>query len=330
MLPDEISFLVDFLNVPSVTGSEHASAMFLFQWMKRNLPHDVLELQNVINGRSNIVLRRGNPSLTLTSHLDTVPGGPHVRMASGRVYGRGSCDAKGQIVAQLSALKRMIKSGLSEYACFYVIGEEVDSIGARHLINHSSIGSEYLLNGEPTGNKFIHASAGILDFSLSTTAKKQHTSIPGFRSAIHDLVLDIHLLLNGKYGSSINVGYIQGGEALNVSTGTATAHISVRIQEDPALILRKIKKICLNASVKMLDPALKPFVFYVPPQYRENAIRVLFSSDSPLYAKKFKKIMMFGPGDILMAHADNEYISLSQMDEGLDIISQLLRKYDAN
>ena len=312
----------------SVTGNEDICTRFLFQWIKKNIPYDIIKLQKVAEKRYNIILKRGNPRITLTSHIDTVPGSPKIAVTRNNIHGRGSCDAKGQIVVQLMALKNAIKEGLDNYGCFYVVGEEVDSVGARHVRDDKDIGSEYLLNGEPTGNKFVKKSAGILNVKLSTRGKRQHTSIVGFQSAIHHLLSDINAIKNSSFESAMNVGIIQGGEALNVSAYEAMAHLSIRIEQDADMVLRKIHTLCRYADIVILDPPINPFRFYVPFGKKNEAIRVKFSSDSMWYAGKFKKIMMYGPGDISMAHADNEHVALKDLTEAIDTISEILLTYN--
>lgn len=322
----EASLLLNLMNISSVTGNEDACTAFLFNWLRKNIPHDILETQKVAKRRHNIILKKGKPLITLSSHIDTVPGESKILITNKKIFGRGSCDAKGQIVAQLIALKNAIRAGLKDYACFYVVGEEVDSIGARHIAFNANIGSKYLLNGEPTGNKFVKKSAGILDICLLAKGKRQHTSIIGYKSAIHNLLIDLHALKTSRLRDDINIGLIKGGQTMNVSADEAMAQLSIRIHQNADKVLKKIKKVCKFTSIKAIDPPIDPLVFYVPPEKRNSAIEVRFSSDSQWYRGKFKKIMMFGPGSIIMAHADNENISLKEITKAIDIISKILLK----
>ncbi len=130
MLGNVTERLIQFSGIESPTGKEGKACKFLFELLREHFPYDFLELQEIEPDRYNVILTRGTPRLTLTSHIDTVPGYIEVKATDEAIYGRGTCDSKGQIITQLFALDRAISHGLQNYSCFYVVGEEVDSIGA--------------------------------------------------------------------------------------------------------------------------------------------------------------------------------------------------------
>ena len=91
------------------------------------------------------------PDVVLSTHMDTVP--PFIPSSEDDLflYGRGACDAKGIIAAQLAAAERLREAGVAA-ALLFVVGEERDSAGAR-LANLHPKGSRFLINGEPTDNR---------------------------------------------------------------------------------------------------------------------------------------------------------------------------------
>src|SRR4051812_39525416 len=89
------------VDIPSVTGDEQEVGRFLAHYLE-SLGYRV-ELQEVETGRANVIATTAkSPRIMLSTHMDTVP--PFI--ASGEddeyIYGRGSCDAKGIIAAQVA------------------------------------------------------------------------------------------------------------------------------------------------------------------------------------------------------------------------------------
>src|SRR5688572_24090989 len=117
--------LKEFVAIPSPTNSETVFTSHLHDFLREQFDPDHLELQEVAPGRSNLIMVTGNPELMFTSHIDTVPTAIPPRIEDGVLYGTGACDAKGQIAAQLGAIQLARAQGLTDYGCFYVVGEEV-------------------------------------------------------------------------------------------------------------------------------------------------------------------------------------------------------------
>ena len=175
------------------------------------------------------------PDLVFSTHMDTVP--PF--LASGEddefIYGRGSCDAKGIIAAQIAAAAQLRDQG-AKVGLLFVVGEERDSAGAR-VANENPRGSRFLINGEPTGNRLALASKGALRATIRATGKMGHSAYPELGdSAIHKLVHALEKVLALKLPvvedvgpGTLNIGVIQGGHAPNVIADRAEAHALVRL-----------------------------------------------------------------------------------------------------
>ena len=226
---DPVRLLLDLLGVPSTSGHEGDLGQFVLELMRTTFRPGVLELQEVAPERFNVFMAKGTPQITFTSHLDTVPGDVRIRRDGERVYGRGACDAKGQIVAQLCALQRAEQQGLRNFGAFYVVGEEVDSVGALAAVDHPALGSGYLLNGEPTGNRFAHRSAGVIDVVVRARGTQLHSSMAHGNSAIHKLVGDLACLLRKDTPDFlVNVGMVEAPGVSNVTCPNALARVCVR------------------------------------------------------------------------------------------------------
>ena len=175
------------------------------------------------------------PDLVFSTHMDTVP--PFLASSEDEefIYGRGSCDAKGIIAAQIAAAVRLCDQG-GKIGLLFVVGEERDSAGAR-LANENPKGSRFLINGEPTDNRLALASKGALRATFRAAGKMGHSAYPELGdSAIHKLVHALEKVLALKLPfvedvgpGTLNIGIINGGHAPNVIADTAEAHALVRL-----------------------------------------------------------------------------------------------------
>src|SRR5208337_4859527 len=100
------------------------------------------------------------PDLVFSTHLDTVP--PYIPFSEDDefMYGRGVCDAKGILAAQVAAAEFLRAVGY-RIGVLFISGEERDSAGAK-AANQMHKDSRFLINGEPTGNHLALASMGAL------------------------------------------------------------------------------------------------------------------------------------------------------------------------
>jgi len=124
-------------------------------------------------------------SVLYTSHVDTVPGDIPVRIEEGdrgpELWGRGSVDAKGPLAALAVAA---VRTGVSFVG---VVGEEVDSRGARHLVAERDA-PDAVVNGEPSGADGITLGyRGMLSGTYLSTSESGHTSRPE-NNAIQDAI----------------------------------------------------------------------------------------------------------------------------------------------
>src|SRR5439155_25746618 len=111
-----------------------------------------VEVFDATPGRPNVLATTDHsPRAVLPTHLDTVP--PHLpaREEPGFLYGRGACDAKGIIAAQITAAEQLRAVGVSEIGLLFVVDEEMGSAGARAANAHPRAGEcQWLIDGEPT------------------------------------------------------------------------------------------------------------------------------------------------------------------------------------
>src|SRR5215813_12953049 len=171
---DPIRLTRQLVDIDSTTGNEAAVGAALYDELNR-LGY-VVHKMPVAHLRFNVqaTLEDKAPDLVFSTHMDTVP--PFISSSedSENIYGRGACDAKGIIAAQVAACQRLRKESAA-IAMLFLVGEERDSIGAK-VANQGPLPSRFLINGEPTENKIAIASKGALRVQLTTKGRMAHSA----------------------------------------------------------------------------------------------------------------------------------------------------------
>jgi acetylornithine deacetylase len=280
----------------------------------------------VADDRFNVIATLDPPDVVLSTHYDCVPPFFPSRIGSGKLFGRGSCDAKGILATQVAAAERLRAGGNRGVGLLFVVGEERGSEGAA-AANRNPLGSKFLINGEPTDNRLATGTRGILRVRLDARGRAGHSSAPEhFESAIEKLVdalvrlRGLPLPANPTFGAtSYSVGLIEGGVAPNVVPARASAEVMFRIVGDADEVLE---------GVKSLEPLVQvEEVLRVPP-VRLHTIPGIpsasfpFTTDIPLL-QRWGAPLLFGPGSFLVAHTDDEYVSLAEFDAAIESYAQI-------
>ena len=225
------------MQIPSTSGEEEAVGF----WLRDHLQSLgwTVELQPVSANQNNaIAWLNETPRVWLSTHMDTVP--PYIAPAEDaeKIYGRGSCDAKGIIAAQITAAERLRAEGVQDIGLLYTCEEERSSTGAKAANEHPVAAKcEYMINGEPTDNDLAIGSKGTFRLKIKTTGKAAHSAYPEEGDSAIERLLDIledvrHTRLpNDEFfgDTTVNIGTIEGGMALNVIPPSAEAGIAVRL-----------------------------------------------------------------------------------------------------
>jgi acetylornithine deacetylase len=266
------------------------------------------------------------PDVVLSTHMDTVPPFFGCREDEEFLYGRGTCDAKGIIAAQIAAADRLRDAGV-KVGLLFVVGEERDSAGAK-VANQFPKGSKFLINGEPTDNRLALATKGALRVELRSHGKMAHSAYPELGdSAINKLVDALHdvkalaLPEVPEIGpTTLNIGLIEGGRAPNVIADKAEAHLLIRTvgpsQEVKDLILKTVGD---RAAVTFsLD------LSYVRMRRVGNLPTMVakFATDIPSLTN-WGEPFLLGPGSIHVAHTPDEKISKKELLECVELYVEL-------
>ena len=233
---DVFSLTRRLADIESITGNEGPVGHLLVKQLS-DLGYNVHHTP-VDGERANVYatsMQDMNPAIVFSTHMDTVP--PFIPSSEDetRIYGRGSCDAKGIIAAQIVAAERLKQGGIY-VGLLFLVGEERDSLGAK-VANKQSNACRFLINGEPTENRIAVASKGALRVELTASGRMAHSAYPELgESAIDKLIEALHRLRRMPLPAdpdvgpcTMNIGHIEGGRAPNVIPDKAQALLLYRL-----------------------------------------------------------------------------------------------------
>lgn len=327
---DAITLTRQLVDIESTTGKEAAVGNYLYGELCR-LGYQTIKMP-VEADRFNLVatsLEAPRPAIVFSTHLDTVP--PFISSSEdeARIYGRGSCDAKGIIAAQLAASERLRREGI-HVGLLFVAGEERDSLGAL-VANDQPIGSRYLVNGEPTENRLALASKGTLRVEVTATGRMAHSAYPELgESAIDKLIPALGRLRAMPLPSdpdvgpcTLNIGLIEGGRAPNIIPDYAHADLSYRLIGPSDELRRQILAAAGN-DVQVTFPLELPFLRMRTIDGLPTMIAA-FTTDIPRLTN-WGEPLLIGPGSIHVAHTEGEYIEKKQLAEAIELYCRIARQ----
>ncbi len=338
MAIDPIQLTKQLVDIQSTTYCEGLAGAFLYEYLTAQR-YEVERMQVAQEDKScpagegdserfNVyaALPGITPDVVLSTHMDTVP--PYFGCTEDDefLYGRGSCDAKGIIAAQIAAADKLRDAGV-KVGLLFVVGEERDSAGAK-VANLQPRGSKFLINGEPTDNRLAIATKGALRVELRAKGRMAHSAYPELgESAIEKLVEALHdvlampLPVEPEIGpSTLNIGLIQGGRAPNVIADQAEAHILIRTvgpSEDN-------KPAILKVVGDRADVTFALDLSFVRMRKVGNLPTMIakFATDIPTLTN-WGEPFLLGPGSIHVAHTPNEKISKKELLECVDLYVDL-------
>ena len=312
------------IDIPSVTGDEGAVGDFLAQYLTE-LGYTA-ELQPVEGMRRNLIATTAaSPRIVFSTHLDTVPLHIPSREDTEFIFGRGACDAKGIIAAQIHAAEKLRATGIEQVGLLFTVDEELGSAGAQSANVHS-LASEcrFLINGEPTDNLLATGTKGSLRFTVHTTGHAAHSAYPEHgESAIEKLLNVLESVRccdwpgDEMFGATTcNIGVIAGGTRPNVIAAEAHAELQIRLAT-PAEPIKRILEQAIAGRARVEYSSEHEPVRLVPVSGIEHCI-VRFTTDIP-YLSNWGEALLLGPGSIRDAHTDGERISKAQLTEAVDL-----------
>jgi acetylornithine deacetylase len=332
---DAITLTRQLVDIESISGNEAAVGNYLYRELRR-IGYQTLRIP-VEGDRFDVYAttpEQPNPQVVFSTHMDTVP--PFIPSSEDatRIYGRGSCDAKGIIAAMVAAAERLRREG-SDVGLLFVVGEERDSLGAKvaneYAATNPSHHCKYLVNGEPTENRIALASKGTLRVEVTASGRMAHSAYPELgESAIDKLIAALTRLralplpADPEVGPcTLNIGLIEGGRAPNVIPDYAHADLLYRLIGPSQDLRRQILEVA-GDEVKVDFPLELSFLRLRTVDGLPSMIAA-FTTDIPKLTN-WGEPLLIGPGSIHVAHTDGEFIEKQQLAEAIDLYCMIAKR----
>ena len=323
-----------------------------------------IETQATNSGRDNLIVRlkplgQATHRIILAPHMDTVGGDLdkifRPTKKGERLHGRGACDTKGSVAVMFHAMEHLAKRhrpANTEIVFIGFVDEECNQTGSR-AFSKLKLKANLALVGEPTRCRVVTAHKGDLWLRLSTRGKAAHGARPELgRNAIHTIAKCINAIETeyaqnlGKRrhpvlgSSTINTGIVQGGSQPNIVPDVCEADLDRRTLpgESFATIHREIGEVLKKRGLKArltnvkgyncpameTDPSL-PMVQQLMRTVRQTKpLGVDYYCDAANIATTGVPAIVWGPGDIAQAHTADEWISIRQLERGMDVLTRFL------
>jgi len=338
---DAITLTRQLVDIESITGNEAAVGNYLYGelcrlgYHTRKVPVEANRFNLYATAEfGDTSSPAALPRIVFSTHMDTVP--PFIASSEDArcIYGRGSCDAKGIIAAQIAAAERLRQENIY-VGLLFVVGEERDSLGAKaandFAASQPSSPRRYLINGEPTENRIALASKGTLRVEVTARGKMAHSAYPELgESAIDKLLAALTRLRTMPLPSdpeigacTLNIGLIEGGRAPNVIPDYAHADLSYRLIGPSADLRRQILTTAGN-QVEVTFPLELPFMRLRAVEGLPTMIAA-YTTDIPFLAN-WGEALLVGPGSIHVAHTEGEYIDKRQLAHAIELYCAIARK----
>lgn len=321
------------VGIESITGNEREIGAYLLELLGKLAAHSGgrVEEMPVEADRSNVFACWGDPVVTLSTHMDTVPPFFAFREDDEFIWGRGACDTKGIIASMIKAVETLLKQGMRNLGLLFVVGEERNSAGA-FAAARAPRGSRYLINGEPTGNRLALGSKGALRYEFTASGKMAHSAYPELGESAVEKLLDvlerlrrIPLPVDPVLGAStLNIGTLHGGRAPNVIADHAFAEVMIRLVDDAGPIRQAVREAVTDlADLKevLCIPALR----LTAVEGFETTV-VAYTTDIPAFGGAWGEPFLLGPGTIHVAHTAEERVPKAQLVEAVGLYQKLVRR----
>ena len=319
----------ELIDIPSITGEEAQVGRYLSEYL-RNLGYQVGQ-QEVAENRFNVIAKTDHaPYVWFSTHMDTVP--PFIESSEDEefIYGRGSCDAKDIIAAQIFAAERLRREGMSGVGLLFTVDEELSSVGAQAANNLGEAREcRYLINGEPTDNRLATGTKGSVRVFITTEGRAAHSAYPEAGDSAIEKLLDIlHDIRavdwpgDSFFGATTcNIGVLTGGTRPNVIPDKARAELQIRLGIDIEHVKRLLENTVAGRGRLEYASAHNPVRLFSVPDFDETVVR--FTTDIP-YLSNWGQPLLLGPGSILDAHTDHERISKRELANAVELYERLV------
>jgi acetylornithine deacetylase len=318
------------MSILSTSGDEEAVGF----WLRDHLGSLgwKVELQPVSENQNNVIATlNDSPRVWMSTHMDTVP--PFIAPTEDdeKIYGRGACDAKGIIAAQITAAETLRREGIEDIGLLYTVEEERASTGAKAANLHPLAAKcEYMINGEPTDNQLAIGSKGSFRLMIRTKGKAAHSAYPEEGESAIETLLDIlddirqtrfpHDDFFGE--TTVNIGTIDGGLALNIIPPRAEAGLLIRLTTKREPIEQALESIVRGRGDIEVLSCSEPVRLHEVEDFPTKVVR--FTTDIP-HMPNWGTSLLIGPGSILSAHTSDEFVLKADLKRAVENYVSLVK-----
>jgi acetylornithine deacetylase len=331
---DVLSLTRALIDIESTTPEEERVGVFLQEYLEplASRHRGFVERIEVEPRRYNVFAQFGDePTVTFSTHMDTVPPFFPSREDDEFIWGRGAADTKGIIAAMIKAAEALLQAGERNMGLLFVVGEERNSAGAFFAAANPR-GSKYLINGEPTENRLAVGSKGALRYEIVCKGRMAHSAYPELGESAIDKLLDaleqmrrIPLPVDEALGeSTMNIGTIRAGRAPNVIADEAVAEVFVRLVGDSTATRAAISKTLDGrgeARIVLEVPAVR---LGTMPGFETMVAK--YTTDIPAFNGTWGQPLLIGPGTIHVAHTLEERVPKKQLLEAIELYQRIARQ----
>lgn len=322
----------ELIDIPSVTGDEARVGHYLTNYLVK-LGYRVAN-QQVAEERFNVIATSAdNPSVFFSTHMDTVP--PFIESSEDEefIYGRGSCDAKGIIAAQIFAAERLRAEEMHAVGLLFTVDEELSSFGAQAANNlEEARHCRYLINGEPTDNRLAIGTKGSVRVFITTEGRAAHSAYPEAGDSAIEKLLDILQDIrkvewpeDSFFGTTTcNIGVLSGGTRPNVIPDKARAELQIRLGIDIEHVKKLLEKAVGGRGQLEYASAHNPVRLFEVSDFEKCVVR--FTTDVP-YLSNWGKPLLLGPGSILDAHTEHEKVAKRELEDAVRLYVELGHRF---
>ena len=321
------------IDIESITDNEERIGDFLHDRLSALAGQygGSVEKSEVEPRRSNVYVAFGEPVVTLSTHMDTVPPFFPSRDDGTSIWGRGASDTKGIIASMLLAARGLLEQGVRSFGVLFVVGEERNSVGALHAAKNPR-GSRFLVNGEPTENRLALGSKGALRYEMVARGKMAHSAYPELGESAIEKLLDgldavrrMELPEDAVLGkSTVNIGLISGGRAPNVIADEAQASIMFRLVGEAEPLRRQFLR-AVGGEVEAREVICIPALHLESLPGFETTV-VAYTTDIPAFGGAWGRPLLLGPGSIHVAHTTEERVAKAQLEEAVVLYQRMVKQ----
>lgn len=322
------------VDIESITDNEKQVGLYLYDHL-RPLAEEYggrVETMDVAPERFNVFAAFGNPVVTLSTHMDTVPPFFPSREDDESIWGRAACDTKGIIASMIAAARGLLGEGVRNFGLLFVVGEERNSAGA-YAASRQPRGSRFLINGEPTENRLALGTKGALRYEIAADGRMAHSAYPELGDSAIEKLLDALQILRGLPlpadpvlgPSTLNIGTLSGGRAPNVIPDAARAEVFIRLVDDGSATAAAVRAAFPDSLVRVKEVLRIPAVRLGALDGFETTI-VAYTTDIPAFGGAWGRPYLLGPGTIHVAHTLEERVPKAQLIESVAIYQKMVKQ----